>query len=278
MGKGSVVKHGVQSESSAPPPHVRQLLWVREAPVSSQIQNAPTDDNIFLANWIADTKRKQLSLERDLDESQKKWRTRYGDWSPKSHQASTSFLPWERLRTFDSLERVLEQSDRAAQYKIPRSHRNRNLMDTFADSLLHVHRIYNRKFGYIARKVPAHMPHMIDVQVMTELQAMLPDEFDETSSHKLRSSDDMQFAFSYMYFVVGQKKFVNVTELFAELDTDHSGLLLLLLFSSLCLTRLGCRTRGRRVLESQRISNFFSNIWGSYRNLKWPCQRLSCFC
>ena len=266
LGNGSVVKHGVHSESSAPPPHVRQLLWVREAPVSSLTQNTPTDDNIFLANWIADTKRKQLSLERDLDESQKKWRTRYGDWSPKSHQASTSFLPWERLRTFDSLERVLEQSDRAAQYKIPRSHRNRNLMDTFADSLLHVHRIYNRKFGYIARKVPAHMPHMIDVQVMTELQAMLPDEFDETSSHKLRSSDDMQFAFSYMYFVVGQKKFVNVTELFAELDTDHSGLLLLLLLLlllSLCLTQLVGLSHGRKAgFREFRGSSPFLNIWG----------------
>ena len=97
-------------------------------------------------------------------------------------------------------------------------------MDTFADSLLHVHRIYNRKFGYTARKVPAHMPHMIDVKIMNDLQAMLPREFDQTSSHRLRSSDDMQFAFSFMYFVMGQKKELNLKEIFSEVDTDHSGM------------------------------------------------------
>lgn len=101
----------------------------------------------------------------------------------------------------------------------------RKLMDTFADSLLHVHRIYNRKFGYMGRKVPAHMPHMIDVKVMDELQSLLPEEFDQTSSHKLRSTDDMQFAFSYNYFVIGQKKSPNITEFFAEVDSDHSGVL-----------------------------------------------------
>ena len=96
-------------------------------------------------------------------------------------------------------------------------------MDTFADSLLHVHHIYNRRFGYTARKVPAHMPHMIDVKIMNELQALFPLEFDKTSAHKLRSSDDMQFAFSFMYFVMGQKKQLNLSETFSEVDTDHSG-------------------------------------------------------
>jgi len=68
------------------------------------------------------------------------------------------------------------------------------------------------------------MPHMIDVEIMKELQDTFPEEFDKTSSHKLRSSDDMQFAFSYNYFVIGQTKTLNVTKLFAELDTDNSGL------------------------------------------------------
>lgn len=67
------------------------------------------------------------------------------------------------------------------------------------------------------------MPHMIDVGIMNELQSTFPEEFDKTSSHKIRSSDDMQFAFSYNYFVIGQTATLNVTALFAELDTDHSG-------------------------------------------------------
>lgn len=182
-----------------------------------------SEDDRFLADWIANTKQKQLSFETDQAESNKQWENRYGHWSPQLLQSATSFLPWEKRRTFEQLQENNERWKRSQEftnYHTP----GRKLMDTFADSLLHVHRIYNRKFGYMGRKVPAHMPHMIDVKIMEELQALLPEEFDKTSSHKLRSSDDMQFAFSYNYFVVGQKKCANVTEFFNEIDADHSGL------------------------------------------------------
>lgn len=192
-------------------------------------QGAVSMDDIFLADWIANTKQKQLSFTQDQLESFKQWKSRYGDWKPETHQSATSSLPWERRGTFEQLQKSRERrkhSQEFENYHAP----SRKLMDTFADSLLHVHRIYNHKFGYMGRKVPAHMPHMIDVKVMEELQALLLDEFDQTSSHKLRSSDDMQFAFSYFYFVVGQKKSANVTEFFAEVDADHSGVLISLPF------------------------------------------------
>lgn len=48
----------------------------------------------------------------------------------------------------------------------------RRLQDTFADSLRYVNKILNSKFGFTSRKVPAHMPHMIDRIVMQELQDM----------------------------------------------------------------------------------------------------------
>lgn len=50
--------------------------------------------------------------------------------------------------------------------------KGRQLMDTFADSLRHVNRLYNKQFGFASRKVPAHMPHMIDKRIMSDLQAM----------------------------------------------------------------------------------------------------------
>ena len=50
-----------------------------------------------------------------------------------------------------------------------------------------------------------------------------PDEFEATSSHKLRSSDDMQFSFSYFYFLMSEKKTMDVADAFAELDSDQSG-------------------------------------------------------
>jgi UDP-N-acetylglucosamine-lysosomal-enzyme len=47
--------------------------------------------------------------------------------------------------------------------------RGRRLLDTFGDSLRHVNRLFNKAFGYTARKVPGHMPHMVDRDVMYEL-------------------------------------------------------------------------------------------------------------
>ena len=67
------------------------------------------------------------------------------------------------------------------------------------------------------------MPHMINREVMDELHLKYPEEFERTSSHKLRSSDDMQFAFSYVYFLMSEKKVMKLEEVFAELDTDKSG-------------------------------------------------------
>ena len=49
-------------------------------------------------------------------------------------------------------------------------HVNRRLLDTFGDSLRHVNKLYNKAFGFTARKVPGHMPHMVDKVVMNELQ------------------------------------------------------------------------------------------------------------
>ena len=49
-------------------------------------------------------------------------------------------------------------------------HRHRQLMEAFADSLRFVNRLYNQAYGYHARKVPAHMPHMINIDIMKELQ------------------------------------------------------------------------------------------------------------
>lgn len=58
------------------------------------------------------------------------------------------------------------------------------LEDYFANSLKHVSLLYTKTFGAEPRKVPAHMPHMIDVEVMKELQGRWPDLFDATSSHR----------------------------------------------------------------------------------------------
>ena len=46
------------------------------------------------------------------------------------------------------------------------------------------------------------MPHMIDVPIMQRLQSKFPDDFFRTSSHKFRTSDDVQYAFAYVWFLM----------------------------------------------------------------------------
>lgn len=70
-----------------------------------------------------------------------------------------SFLVQEKERLQDS----------ADSYKTV-GYTQRRLLDTFGDSLRHVNTLYNKAFGYTARKVPGHMPHMIDRHIMSELQ------------------------------------------------------------------------------------------------------------
>ncbi|XP_077995035.1 N-acetylglucosamine-1-phosphotransferase subunits alpha/beta-like [Glandiceps talaboti] len=135
-----------------------------------------------------------------------------------------SFLPWEKQDIFREIIKSEQMKERQTLYEnnhIP----GRRLLDTFGDSLRHVNKLYNKKFGYTARKVPAHMPHMIDVGIMNELHDSFPEEFDKTSSHQVRHQEDMQFAFSYMYFMMSQTVEINMSDIFDEYDTDHSGAL-----------------------------------------------------
>ncbi|XP_071809115.1 N-acetylglucosamine-1-phosphotransferase subunits alpha/beta-like [Asterias amurensis] len=135
-----------------------------------------------------------------------------------------SFLPWERTEAFEKMLREEKKQDRLSDYQSP-NYRGRKTLDTFADSLIHVNRLYNQRFGFISRKVPGHIPHMIDIDIMNELQSEFPAQFDATSSHQIRHAKDMQFAFSYMYYIIGSPKEVNTNEIFDEFDTDHSGVL-----------------------------------------------------
>nr|XP_012221033.1 PREDICTED: N-acetylglucosamine-1-phosphotransferase subunits alpha/beta [Linepithema humile] len=100
-------------------------------------------------------------------------------------------------------------------------HNTRGL-DTYAESLLYVNKIYNVAYGLERRRVPAHMPHLIDKWVMNSMQQKFKSEFKKTSSHKVRDPEDMQFAFSYFYFLTSEKRKVTIGEIFDMFDTDNS--------------------------------------------------------
>ncbi|KAG9339879.1 hypothetical protein JZ751_022192 [Albula glossodonta] len=139
--------------------------------------------------------------------------------------ADRGFLPWERRKYFWDLLEEEERLEKELSYQADSAATVRRLQDTFADSLRYVNKLLNGQFGFTSRKVPAHMPHMIDRLIMQELQDMFPAEFDKTSSHKVRHSEDMQFAFSYFYFLMSALQHLNVSQVFDEIDTDRSGVL-----------------------------------------------------
>ncbi|XP_042324994.1 N-acetylglucosamine-1-phosphotransferase subunits alpha/beta isoform X2 [Sceloporus undulatus] len=135
------------------------------------------------------------------------------------------FLPWEKHKYFQDLLEEEEALKKEMAYFTDSKQIGRQLKDTFADSLRYVNKLLNSKFGFTSRKVPAHMPHMIDRKVMQELQDLFPEEFDKTSFHKVRHSEDMQFAFSYFYYLMSAVQPLNISQVFDEVDTDKSGIL-----------------------------------------------------
>ncbi|XP_053110179.1 N-acetylglucosamine-1-phosphotransferase subunits alpha/beta isoform X2 [Hemicordylus capensis] len=135
------------------------------------------------------------------------------------------FLPWEKHKYFQDLLDEEEALRKEMAYFTDSKLVGRQLKDTFADSLRYVNKLLNGKFGFTSRKVPAHMPHMIDRKVMQELQDIFPEEFDKTSFHKVRHSEDMQFAFSYFYYLMSAVQPLNISQVFDEVDTDQSGIL-----------------------------------------------------
>ena len=99
----------------------------------------------------------------------------------------------------------------------------RKLLDAYGDSLLNVNRIYNSAYGHAARMVVSHVPHLIDRIVFAEMRRKFEADWAETSRHRLRQSNDMQFAFAYFHFLMSETKAFDAAEVFEEFDTDRSG-------------------------------------------------------
>ncbi|CAL4131211.1 unnamed protein product [Meganyctiphanes norvegica] len=129
-------------------------------------------------------------------------------------------LPWEKNGFYKKLTENIFDSEK--DHEVPKFGQ-RQLLDMFAESLLHVNRLYNSEFGYQARRVPAHMPHLINKDVMRDLQERFTEEFELTSSHSVRQANDMQYAFSYFFFLMSSKIERTLDEVFDEFDTDNSG-------------------------------------------------------
>lgn len=102
------------------------------------------------------------------------------------------------------------------------SWQKRHLLGTYAQSLIHSNRLFSRTYGHSPRKVPGHMPHFLDVRILRELEARFPEHWRQTSAHRFRSANDLQYAFSYFYFLMSERTNRTLTQWLSRFDTDHS--------------------------------------------------------
>ncbi len=101
----------------------------------------------------------------------------------------------------------------------------RRLLDSYGESLVRANRLYDTAFGAKPRRVPAHMPHLIDKRKMAALQKRFPEPWHNTAKRRFRSGEDAQYAFSYMHFVMESHDAfeVDLREAWLELDSDKDG-------------------------------------------------------
>lgn len=98
----------------------------------------------------------------------------------------------------------------------------KNNFDAYGASLQHTNRIFNERYGFMVRQVPAHAPIMIDKNIMNNLQIDFHKEFEITSRNRFRHANDMQFSFSYYYYLIQQQRNLSILEIFDRFDTDSS--------------------------------------------------------
>ena len=98
-------------------------------------------------------------------------------------------------------------------------------LDIFGKSIRFVDSLLNEAYGTVedSRSVIAHMPHLIDKRVVQLIEEKWPDEMTETSAHRFRNERDMQFAFTYFYYLMNEARDVSFMELWVQLDTDEDG-------------------------------------------------------
>ncbi|KAL3671260.1 hypothetical protein V7S43_003192 [Phytophthora oleae] len=104
--------------------------------------------------------------------------------------------------------------------------------DTFGDSLRFVNKLYNRAFGKPKtsdrRRVPSHMPFLLQKSIIREIKNYWTKEIQDTSAHRFRHPQDMQFSFSYFHYLINRAKIHPHTleEIWREyLDANRNGIL-----------------------------------------------------
>lgn len=103
---------------------------------------------------------------------------------------------------------------------------------TFVDdrsSLQHTNSILSKQFGARHRAHVAHIPHILSVPIMDEIQALWPEEFANTGSHRFRGEGggfEIQASFLLAHYVMERLRETQLTSWWRHrLDKNQDGLL-----------------------------------------------------
>lgn len=159
-----------------------------------------------------------LLLAKSAKDLEKKWMG--GEITEKGYR----FFLWELLT--GSPLRITADRRRVGFFLSPTStassrHRRR-LLGTYAQSLIHSNRLFSHAYGHSPRKVPGHMPHFLDVRVLHELESHFSKQWRQTSQHRIRSSNDLQYAFAYFYFLMSERVNRTLPDWLSTFDSDRS--------------------------------------------------------
>ena len=93
---------------------------------------------------------------------------------------------------------------------------------------VHANNMLTKDFGVTreVRRVPAHTPLAINVEVMKRLQRRYASEYRKTSSNRFRNSDDVQFAFAYFHWLILSSRHLDfeIEQFFSDVvDTNQDG-------------------------------------------------------
>lgn len=144
------------------------------------------------------------------------------------------FLPWENNR----------RTSKSGLYKeglsqLSSTSSMRQLLDLYAESLRYSSRMLSQVYYSSQRRVPAHGPHFISTSIFDDAHKKLMatptmtilyvnvsrflQPWSQTARHRFRSPNDVQFAFTYFYFLMTENATSSLSDVMHSVDSDHSG-------------------------------------------------------
>lgn len=94
--------------------------------------------------------------------------------------------------------------------------------DVFAKSLIYSNKFFNKVYGFKNRKVLAHVGFLLEKSIIESMMEKFSFEMKKTQLNRFRSTEDLQYAFTYYNFIISENFNQTIEQIFDTFDTDSS--------------------------------------------------------